>query len=40
MKKWIALLLAGILLLSGIAAAEEAPATEEDLSDWEDWVNP
>ena len=40
MKKWIALLLAGILLLSGIAAAEEAPAAEEDLSAWEDWVNP
>ena len=40
MKKWIALLLAGILLLSGAAAAEEAPAAEEDLSAWEDWVNP
>ena len=40
MKKWIALLLAGILLLSGIATAEEAPAAEEDLSAWENWVNP
>ena len=40
MKKWIALLLAGILLLSGAAAAEEAPQAEEDLSAWEDWVNP
>ena len=41
MKKRIALLLAGFLLLSGIAAAEEPAAAEgEDLSAWTDWVNP
>ena len=48
MKKRIALLLAGFLLLSGIAAAE-GPAgpelepeleAETDLASWENWVNP
>ena len=46
MKKRIALLLAGFLLLSGIAAAEGPagpdlePEEETDLASWENWVNP
>ena len=40
MKKRIAMLLAGILLLTGIAAAETAATEEPDLSAWENWVNP